>query len=186
VILSISKILPKSKANGPGTRFTIWVQGCSLGCLGCWNPKTHSFSGGEAVEVDDLLAQIKVLATTGEIEGITFTGGEPLQQKGRVTELMRRVKAETDLSIVLFTGFSLEEISTWRDQRFMDYVDVIQAGRYDEKRPIKKALLSSENQEIRFLTDRYGPADLKRVPDCEIVIRGGKIHVTGVNPLRSK
>jgi pyruvate-formate lyase-activating enzyme len=32
---------PRSRANGPGTRFVIWSQGCTLGCAGCFNPETH-------------------------------------------------------------------------------------------------------------------------------------------------
>jgi hypothetical protein len=37
----IHGILPASRANGPGERFTVWTQGCSRGCPGCFNPATH-------------------------------------------------------------------------------------------------------------------------------------------------
>jgi anaerobic ribonucleoside-triphosphate reductase activating protein len=37
----IHGIIPMSQANGPGERFTVWTQGCSRGCPGCFNPATH-------------------------------------------------------------------------------------------------------------------------------------------------
>jgi hypothetical protein len=101
--------LPHSRANGPGPRAVIWVQGCSLGCPGCFNPETHSLDGGEVVAVDDLFQRI--IALGDSIEGLTISGGEPLQQRAAVTELLRRLKSETNLSVVLFTGFTWEEVT---------------------------------------------------------------------------
>ena len=37
--------VPASRANGPGLRAVVYVQGCSLQCAGCWNPDTHKFRG---------------------------------------------------------------------------------------------------------------------------------------------
>ena len=39
--LRLHAFLPRSRANGPGWRSVVWVQGCSLGCPGCFNPQTH-------------------------------------------------------------------------------------------------------------------------------------------------
>ncbi len=39
--LRLHAFLPRSRANGPGWRSVVWVQGCSLGCAGCFNPQTH-------------------------------------------------------------------------------------------------------------------------------------------------
>ena len=77
--------LAGSRANGPGRRAVIWVQGCSLGCSGCYNPATHDTKSGEWIEVANLLGRIKAL--NQEIEGITLSGGEPLQQWSAVDEL---------------------------------------------------------------------------------------------------
>ena len=56
--LRLHAFLPRSRANGPGVRAVIWVQGCSLGCPGCFNPQTHAFSGGEVVTVEELFERI--------------------------------------------------------------------------------------------------------------------------------
>ena len=39
---------PRSRANGPGARFVVWFQGCTLGCPGCFNPHLWAARGGQA------------------------------------------------------------------------------------------------------------------------------------------
>ncbi|NJO00209.1 MAG: 4Fe-4S cluster-binding domain-containing protein, partial [Anaerolineales bacterium] len=39
-LLRLHQFLPQSRVNGPGLRAVLWVQGCSLGCPGCFNPQT--------------------------------------------------------------------------------------------------------------------------------------------------
>src|ERR1035441_5283857 len=47
----VHAIMPASRANGPGLRCVVFVQGCNLGCPGCWNSWGHTFRGTEfAVE----------------------------------------------------------------------------------------------------------------------------------------
>src|SRR5689334_12617899 len=106
--LRIHHFLPHSRANGPGVRAVVWVQGCTLGCPGCFNGPTHPAAGGELVSIDSLFAQIATLGDS--IEGVTVSGGEPLQQRAGITALLRRIKAETALSMILFSGFSWAEI----------------------------------------------------------------------------
>ncbi|WP_425586158.1 4Fe-4S cluster-binding domain-containing protein [Streptomyces sannanensis] len=37
----VHSTLARSAANGPGLRFVVWSQGCSLACAGCFNPETQ-------------------------------------------------------------------------------------------------------------------------------------------------
>ena len=39
----VHSMLRRSAVNGPGERAVIWLQGCDLGCRGCWNPTSHAF-----------------------------------------------------------------------------------------------------------------------------------------------
>lgn len=178
--LRIHAFVPLSRANGPGTRAVIWVQGCSLGCPGCYNPETHSFTGGKLVPVDELFRRIVEL--DGRIEGITVTGGEPLQQLEAVTVLLRRVKAETLLSVVLFTGFTWEEVQRTA-RALLRYVDILIAGRYDERQRLACDLRGSANKTVHFLTDCYTEGDLKFLPVAEVLIEpGGQLVITGIDP----
>src|SRR6266852_4410273 len=131
--LRLHHFLPSSRANGPGTRAVLWTQGCSLGCPGCFNPQTHSFDGGELVPVDDLFARLVALGDS--IEGVTVSGGEPLQQRPALLSLLLRVRAETSLSVLVFTGFTWDELRSLPDaDTLLACVDVLIAGRYDQAR----------------------------------------------------
>ena len=50
----IHAIEPRSRANGPGVRFVVWLQGCTLGCPGCFNPSTHAAAGGRELDLASL------------------------------------------------------------------------------------------------------------------------------------
>ena len=56
--LRVHRFLPHSYANGPGARAVIWVQGCTLGCPGCFNPATHPHAGGELMPIATLFRRI--------------------------------------------------------------------------------------------------------------------------------
>ncbi|MCA9796206.1 MAG: 4Fe-4S cluster-binding domain-containing protein, partial [Candidatus Eremiobacteraeota bacterium] len=87
--LRIADIVWSSRANGPGPRAVVWVQGCSLGCAGCFNPHTHDFQAGRWLPVPDLVEQLRGLP----VQGLTISGGEPLQQARAVGALVSRLKA---------------------------------------------------------------------------------------------
>jgi anaerobic ribonucleoside-triphosphate reductase activating protein len=181
--LRLHQFLPFSRANGPGARAVLWVQGCSLGCPGCFNPQTHPWAGGEVVLVDDLLAR---LAALGGIEGITVSGGEPLQQRPALLALLRRVRKETALSVLLFTGYRWEEVRAMpQAEALLACVDVLLAGRYDARQHLARDLRGSANKTVHFLTGRYTPADLQAVPAAEVIISpDGEVQLSGIDPVR--
>jgi anaerobic ribonucleoside-triphosphate reductase activating protein len=182
--LRVHNFLPFSHANGPGLRAIIWVQGCSLRCPGCFNPETHPFEGGEMVTVSDLFDRIVALGDA--IEGITVSGGEPLQQWRPLLALLRRVRQETTLSILLFTGYTWAEIQQMPDARaLLACADVLIAGRYDPSQHLARGLRGSANQTVHLLTDRYTTDDLESVPPAEVIITAkGEVAVSGIDPLR--
>jgi len=179
--LRIYAFVPFSRANGPGVRAVVWVQGCSLGCPGCFNPETHPFSGGEIVSVDELF--YRILALGDAIEGITVSGGEPLQQRRPLLALLRRVREETYLSVLVFTGYTWDEVQRMPDaEALLACIDVLIAGRYDQTQHLARDLRGSANKTVHFLTDRYTMSDLAAVPVVEVIIASdGEITVTGID-----
>ena len=87
MILRLHAVEPRSAANGPGTRFVIWFQGCTIGCPGCFNPLTHSTRTNRLVGIEALVGQ--VLEHAERIEGVTISGGvcrtptSPISNSGR-------------------------------------------------------------------------------------------------------
>lgn len=182
-ILRLHYFTPVSYANGPGARAVVWVQGCTLGCPGCFNPETHPADGGELVSLDDLLQDILDLKDT--IEGVSILGGEPLQQYRSVMSLLKKIRANTHLSILLFTGYTWEEVLQMPDsQGLLSYIDVLFAGRFINSQRVARSLLGSANKTVHFLTDRYSMADIDQVPEAEVMIGvSGDITLTGIDPL---
>jgi len=182
--LRLHRFLPASHANGPGLRAVIWVQGCTLACPGCFNPATHAPAGGTEITVPALFAQIQALAPT--VEGLSLSGGEPLQQAASLLALLQRVRAETTLSVLLFTGYTWDEIQTRPDAaELLACVDVLIAGRYVATARIAHTLLGSANQTLHLLTNRYSLADLHAVPPAEVIITAnGTMLMSGIDPLR--
>lgn len=82
--------------DGPGVRFTVFMQGCPLRCVYCHNPDTWEFSENvQTYTPEEVVAKIlryKPYISTGG--GVTVTGGEPLAQWQFVSELFRLLKAE--------------------------------------------------------------------------------------------
>ena len=65
--LNISKTLSYSRANGPGTRAVIWVQGCTIGCDGCYSQSTHPH---RKIHLVDPLELAKWVCSIDGIEGV--------------------------------------------------------------------------------------------------------------------
>lgn len=173
-----------SRVNGPGLRAVIWVQGCALGCPGCFNPETHPAAGGERVTVEQLLERI--LAAQKGLEGLTISGGEPLHQVPALTRLLEQVRAQTSLSILVFTGYTRDEYQAFHGiDAFLANVDVIIAGRYDASKRAAVGLIGSTNKTAYFLTDRYTHNDLDQVPQAEVILLpDGEIRLSGIDPMR--
>ncbi|WP_394769579.1 pyruvate formate-lyase-activating protein [Lacisediminihabitans sp.] len=78
--------------DGPGTRMTLFLNGCPLRCQYCQNPDTWRLREGRLTGIDEVMDRVRryrdVFETTGG--GLTISGGEPLMQPAFV----RRVFAE--------------------------------------------------------------------------------------------
>ena len=183
-MLNLYHFEPLSLVNGPGKRAVVWVQGCTLDCPGCFNPQTHPPFAGKDWPVDRLLKLI--LGRKNEIEGITISGGEPLQQLKSLIELSRKVKDRSDLSILMFSGFAWDEIQRIPGaQLLLEHLDVLIAGRYLGSKRLANGLIGSSNKTIHFLTERYKITDLSPVPSAEVILKpNGEVVLSGIDPLQ--
>jgi anaerobic ribonucleoside-triphosphate reductase activating protein len=179
VDLRLHALVPRSRANGPGLRTALWVQGCTLGCPGCCNPGTHAGTGGFVRSVRELADAIR---TTAGIEGVTLSGGEPFEQAPALLALLERLRATTTLSLLVFSGYTRAEIEAQPlGPPILALIDVLIAGRFDRARPIGHGLLASGNQRVWLLSDRYQAVDLARVPEAEVQLRSdGSLLWTGI------
>ena len=151
--------VPVTRAEGPGARYALWLQGCSIRCPGCCNPHLFEPSGGERVRAAVLLAEMR--AVSDEIEGLTVLGGEPFDQAEALRPVLRGARA-LGLSVIVFSGFTLEELRARPEVAVGDVlrtIDVLVDGRYDASRPeTERRWAGSTNQVFHYFTDRYSPA----------------------------
>jgi anaerobic ribonucleoside-triphosphate reductase activating protein len=166
--------VPATRANGPGLRAVIYFQGCSLNCSGCWNRRTHKFEGQE-VAVRDVAQRFEEARGLERLEGVTFSGGEPMQQAEALLNLMDAIRqAAPSVSFGVFTGYTEAELATgqyvtrpqvaperkqdlWRGvQRLLDFAVM---GRYDGTQPAMEPLRTSWNQRLVLFSDRYQVGD---------------------------
>lgn len=171
--------MPRTEAEGPGVRFAIWAQGCSIQCPGCFNPHLWGSRGGHKVMVSDLEKQILDAAEDGEIEGITLLGGEPFEQAPAFARLATAVR-KAGLSVTVFSGYELAQLETSNAPEgasaLLAQTDLLvdgpyRAGQPDDSRP----WVGSTNQCFHFLTNRYRPLApaLTAAPD-RIEVRVGR------------
>ena len=178
----VHAIEPRSRANGPGSRFVGGLQGCTLGCPGCFNPGTHA-GGGREVAVGELASQ---MAAAGA-EGLSLSGGEPLQQPEAAAALLDAARA-LGLSTLAFSGYTIDEIRGLPGgPDVLARLDVLVDGRYVAGERLATGLRGSANQRMHLLTSRYTLADVEATPVAEIRIGpAGDVVLTGVNPLKLK
>lgn len=182
LVLNLHEFIPFSRANGPGVRAVIWVQGCSLGCPGCFNPLAQSHDPRQLMPICSIVDKVRSLC--GQIEGITISGGEPFEQPAAVLSLIEGVKKETDLSVILFSGYRMEEIpGIAKGREILGLADVLVAGRFVEGLRPRRGLPGSHNQTIHLISNRYSLDQLENSPDGEVILDpSGAVFVSGVTP----
>ncbi len=187
--LSIAQIVPRTEAEGPGVRFALWFQGCPLRCPGCCNPEMLPFEGGTPMALGEIVRQMGQGLESHGIEGITLLGGEPLAHAPGAAALARAAR-EIGLSVMVFTGYTLEEARQMPDTavaELLAHTDILVDGPYVREQPDStRRWIGSTNQRVHFLSERYRADDpCWRQPNTlEIRLREGELAVNGF-PARS-
>ncbi len=188
VSLRVAHRVACTAAEGPHRRAAVWVQGCSLACPGCCNPELFATTGGEAIPVATLVAELAQWQMRYDVEGLSILGGEPLQQMTSVTALAAAAQA-LGLGVIVFTGYTLEALRQRRGFAALTaVVDTLVDGRYDARTPEPpdgRRFVGSQNQRLLHHTTRYANATLWQGPQTvELQLASdGTFHVHGTPSL---
>lgn len=162
------RLYPVTWTNGPGLRYTMWVQGCSIKCCkNCLNPELLEADSGVMVDVEECLGCINTLKDRCGIEGITILGGEPFDQAETLSKLLFQVRS-IGLSVMLYTGHDLETLEERAHvnhafDTLLNQVDILVEGRFDKSFSETGVLWrGSMNQRIVFLSNRYDVETVKK------------------------
>lgn len=134
--------------------------------------------------LDEILQQFDEAVRQHQIEGVTLIGGEPIAHADGASQLAREVQRR-ELSVMIFSGFTLEEIRQ-RDEPainlLLDHTDILVDGPYLRELPdSKRRWVGSTNQQVHFLTDRYSVDDPQwdSPNTLEIRLGDGELTVNG-------
>ncbi len=155
-MIKIAAISKESIVDGEGMRMTVFLQGCKHNCIGCHNPETHDFNGGEYIDAEEILNNYD-----NRLDGITLSGGDPLYQAKEIIGLVKEIERR-NINLWIYTGFSIEEIlgyvngdiksnSEINDDMIevLKHTDVLVDGRFVEQlRTLDKKFVGSSNQRL--------------------------------------
>lgn len=156
------KIEKTSISNGPGVRTVLWVAGCSLHCKGCQNPDSWDCNSGKLFD-DTAKQELFDALNKPYIQGITFSGGHPLEKENVETiyDLIVEIKSKfPHKNIWLYTGYTWESLFFEEDnieeiyydqtrRAIMLGCDIVVDGPYIEaQRDITLPFRGSRNQRL--------------------------------------
>lgn len=148
--IRIFGVVEESIVDGPGIRYSIFVQGCSHGCPGCHNPESHSPKGGELRSIESVLGGIR---SNKLIAGVTLSGGEPFEQPHACAVLAQQLKAD-GYNIWTFTGYLYEDLIKMSQANpdiacLLDNIDVLVDGPFvEELKSLELDWRGSSNQRV--------------------------------------
>ena len=154
-MLRILDITAPDINNGNGIRITLWVAGCTHKCKGCHNAWTWDYNQGiKFIENKDaILNKLSNWLQRDYVDGITFSGGDPLDQDPlSLSELMQLIKwvrrNYPNKTIWLYTGYEYEKLNKYQKE-IADNCDVIVDGPFiEEKKTFDCPFRGSLNQRI--------------------------------------
>lgn len=167
---------------GPGIRFILWTQGCARCCKGCMTPMSQDRDSGRIISVFDLA---DIIIQSGR-DGLTISGGEPFLQAQALYKLVNLIRAKRDIGIIVYTGYTLDEILQSKDLymcRFLEQIDLLIDGPYIEELNDGMNLRGSSNQRAIALTARY-ESDVdgygSKKAEVEFFMKEDKVLMVGV------
>lgn len=151
--IRLAGVVRESIVDGPGIRFVVFVQGCPHHCAGCHNPESHDFSGGYDCEPEKILAEIR---KNPLLDGVTFSGGEPLCQAAALLPLAKEIK-KLGLNLFIYTGSVFETLLEQNDPEVIALLrqgDFLVDGPYVQaQRDLTLLFRGSQNQRILNLPE---------------------------------
>ncbi|ASW42479.1 anaerobic ribonucleoside-triphosphate reductase activating protein [Clostridium isatidis] len=149
--MNYAKIRKYDVSNGPNVRTTLFVSGCTNGCIGCFNEDLQDFNYGNkwTKEIEEEFIKY---TKDPNVRGVNILGGEPMDQTkdDDLYNLLKRIKNEVAKPIWIWSGYLYEEIiKDEKKRKILLQTDVLIDGRFEiDKRDISLKYRGSSNQRV--------------------------------------
>jgi anaerobic ribonucleoside-triphosphate reductase activating protein len=179
--LNVAAISNGTHALGPGLRAVVWVQGCPLNCKGCLATDWIPFEPASLMTAEQIVGQLNVDC----LDGITYSGGEPMEQAEGLTNLSTMIRKIKDINIISFTGYRYERLLNDPPNpgvaNLLSVLDVLIDGPYIESQNDSLGLRGSSNQRIIYLTPRLKDYNLEtQKRRVEVTVSDGEFALVGI------
>lgn len=171
---------------GPGERVCLWTRGCIKHCPGCISPELQSPEGEDIPE--EMLARVLIqTALANGCQGLTLSGGDPLEQPESLLRLLQAVRPHFP-DILVYTGYSLDAIAAGHcgeaARQCLSLIDILIDGPYIHSRNHPDCVLrGSDNQVIHYLTPDLRESYehyLRQGRTLETFAHNGNLIITGI------
>lgn len=156
--------------DGPGIRFVLFLQGCSLKCKYCHNRDTWDMTLGEEKTLEGIVEKVNRYKTYMTLSGggVTVTGGEPLLQVKFLIEFFKRLKEENINTCIDTSGMfnitdDIREVLRYTDLVLLDIKHI------DDKK-CKELVGASNKKELEFA--RYLSDNGKKMWIRQVLVPG--------------
>ena len=164
--------------DGPGIRFIIFMQGCSLRCKFCHNRDTWDCKSGKEYTVDEIFEKIiryknYFIASNG---GVTVSGGEPLLQYEFIIELFKKLKKANIFTAIDTSG--MVDITN-KIKELIDLTDLFLVDIKSINDEICKDLVGHSNKkELEFIKylDSIGKKIWIKISNIHTIIMAQETH----------
>ena len=148
--LNIGHIGLADKVLGFGKRLMIWVAGCPFRCDGCIQPEYLPKNSGKDISLVKLLEIVN--NHIDQIDGITFSGGEPFWQADSLSAFIDLLPSTLDKMV--FTGYQMDELNEKQIKCFSKF-DLVVDGRYEKNQSGNYLWRGSSNQKFYSPSKKY-------------------------------
>ena len=150
-----AKILEIDQANGVNVGQCLFVQGCPIRCLYCFNRETWDFDGGYEW-TDEIKDKFINLAMRDYIKRVSILGGEGMAKEnasGVLDLIISLRELKPSLNIWVYTGYTFDQLRNLEHKLVIDQImkqsDVMVIGPFiNDLRDITLAFRGSSNQLI--------------------------------------
>ena len=167
----ITAITSPDTNNGDGCRLTIWVAGCTHNCPECQNKWMQKYNIGKPLDYK-MMQLIIEKCNHPYIDGITLSGGDPMDQTVESLTLLTRFlklfkEYYPDKTVWVYTGCMWTEVYYNVRKRWMlKYVDVLVDEPFDKSlKSITIPFRGSTNQHIIDVQKSLKVKHMVTIPD---------------------